>query len=282
MSVSDLRRSRKKPVVTIISAMVCKEGILVAADSRTTNDDLTIRDDAIKIHIVEATGGSAIIAHSGSADIGPRLAEIVEHDATDLVLNDNYRAFAELCQCAAAKLKAEIGKQYPGTTVELQQHFEDYRAELLIAHYFRKTPHIFTMNFALGVATLRKENPVSIGCGAPLAGFLFDSFEVSEMPLIKATAVAVYVLDRVKTYDPRCGGVTRAAFTHWIRRGKNKELLKTHEWGSETISGMQAAVTRIEAKAKNAWREKMDRVILNYIVNDLKSRGVAVDPADAN
>jgi 20S proteasome alpha/beta subunit len=50
------KRKYKSPV-TIISALACKDILLLAGDSRTTNEDGTIRDDVQKITTLEFQDG---------------------------------------------------------------------------------------------------------------------------------------------------------------------------------------------------------------------------------
>lgn len=43
--------------VTIVSAIIGRDGIIMASDSRTTNEDLTIRDDTKKVFPVRLSDG---------------------------------------------------------------------------------------------------------------------------------------------------------------------------------------------------------------------------------
>jgi hypothetical protein len=257
--------------VTIIAAIHCLQGIVIAADSRTTNEDGTIRDDALKLHTLDCENSySAILAHSGNAEVGPRIGEIMKQECLNRPEIKDYRGFAEMAERASAQLKDTIRRQFCGTATELQKHFEDHCTELLIASLYGDKPTVFTLNFSLGFATLRPENPVCIGCGSPIAGFLFDSFNLASMDGITAMCCAMYVVDRVKVFDPRCGGPTRLSLVNKVSRVSN-------EIGWETLNKLQAAVTRGMAGVKAESQKKVDAIFNDVIMAELTSRGVSID-----
>jgi 20S proteasome alpha/beta subunit len=212
-----LSKRKFKPLVTIVSSLVCKNAILMASDSRTTNEDGTVRDDTTKIHIITMADDFTkfVVGQSGHDDLGARAIEILANMARTSSMND-YRAVADLAAKAVSALKDEIWSQFRGTPEELQKHFENHNFDLMLAHYYQDgngttRPLIFTLRFSLGTARLQNKNFVSIGCGSPIADFILDGFNVSELNFSAAMATAIYVVEQVKKFDPRCGGRTQIA-----------------------------------------------------------------------
>ena len=71
-------RSKPKSLVTIVTTIVCQQAIILAADSRTTNADGSVRDDTQKVSVLESSDGiRALVGQSGSAEVGERLVEIL-------------------------------------------------------------------------------------------------------------------------------------------------------------------------------------------------------------
>lgn len=245
------REPKKRSHVTIVSAILCKDAIIMASDSRTTNEDGTVRDDTRKISVVKLMDGSrALVGQSGHADLASRAVEILTGLATQTPMTD-YRTVADLSQDAVAQLKAELRRQFHGSAEELQRHFENHNFDLVIAHYAEVVPHIFTLCFSIGSATLRRTSFVSIGCGSPIADFLLDGFDVSRMEFSAVMATALYVIEEVKTFDPRCGGATILASTHCHWREDDEKLVSSASIiGGAILESLLAVIktARIEAR----------------------------------
>jgi hypothetical protein len=75
--------------MTIAIGAICADAVLVASDSRTTNPDYTIRDNAEKVRLVRLAGPyNATIAHSGDSELGARIFDAFETVAAKTPLND--------------------------------------------------------------------------------------------------------------------------------------------------------------------------------------------------
>lgn len=204
-------RIKLKSPVTIVIGLECIDGILVVCDSRTTDPSGVVHDDAQKLNVIYFNDhNSGIIAESGNDALSSKAVEMIKTLAAGRKLDD-YRSLAECAEEAVANLKDQIRNQYKGSAEELQKHFESYAFELLIAHYWRGKPFIFTLDFVLGFATLKKRKYVSIGCGWQLADFLISPLDVGQFRTGHGMWTAVYAVEQIKKFDARCGGETRSA-----------------------------------------------------------------------
>jgi len=134
------RRKRFKAPVTIIVAIKCVNGIIVASDSRTIDESGRIHDDAQKLHEIEASdGNSAILAEAGNAEQSARAQEILKNYLQAKTLND-YRAITDCAERAMSDLKNFHRQQYKGAAEELQRRFHEYDFSWFLAFYYEKRP----------------------------------------------------------------------------------------------------------------------------------------------
>jgi 20S proteasome alpha/beta subunit len=246
--------------VTVIVGIICKDSIVLASDSRTTTEGeyLYFRDDAAKISMIElaADGGRrprALIAQSGHADLSSRTVEIMERTARDRSLND-YRAVADLAEAAVRELREKAF----GNRCLTSEEAEQFRFQLMIAHSFNGKPHLFTLTFDHGVALwTRGVNLATLGCGGPLAQFLLKPFDLASMETPVATAAAVYAIEAVKSFDPRCGGRTQTGAAFIAPDNSNQASLA--DW--ENLRFFVDEVESLVGAAKDDWTTIMKTVL---------------------
>lgn len=197
--------------MTIVIGIKCASGIVVACDSRTTDPTGLVRDNANKIHVITFQDtNTAIVAEAGNEALSSRTVEMISTIAKERRIID-YRTMASCAEESVAQLKHQIREQYRGTSEELQRHFESYAFELMIAYYHEGRPYLFTLDFVQGLAIKRDRLHHSIGCGSMLADFLLDGIDVVNFGTGEGMWTAVYAVEEVKKFDPRCGGKTRSA-----------------------------------------------------------------------
>jgi 20S proteasome alpha/beta subunit len=251
--------------VTIVTALICKKGIVLASDSRTTNPDGTHRDDTKKISILKfADGNEALVAQAGNADLGERVVEILTSMASTIPLNDR-RAGADAAQDAISELKNQLRLQFKGTAEELQKHLNDYHFELMLVYFFEEVPCIFTLDLVLGQSIPKKYSIYSIGCGSILADFCLKGFEVEKMPFNHAMTTAIYAIEEVKQFDSRCGGETQIGKCEF-KDGRSKALLID----SGMTENLRELIVYDAAKAKAQWQQEIQRLIFRGSETDKK------------
>ena len=244
------RKPRIKAPVTIIIAIKCMQGIVIACDSRTIDPSGYVNDDAHKLHLIEfEDGNAAIIGEAGNAEFSSRAIEMIELAAKQKQVSD-YRSVATCAESAVSELKQKIREQYKGTAEELQKHFENYSFELMIAHYWNNEPYVFTLSFATGIATKKDRDFCAIGCGWILAEFLISRIDVSLFGTAYGMWTAAYAIEEIKKFDSRCGGRTRAAIVK-VGQGISRATVIHDE-------GMQEAIDEAAAfsnESKSEWSE---------------------------
>jgi hypothetical protein len=251
--------------MTVIVGIICKDSIVLASDSRTTTEGehLHFRDDAAKISVIELAAKSgrrpqALIAQSGHADLSSRTVEIMERMAKDTPLN-GYRAVADLAEAAVRELRDQVFGNLPLTSEEaVRQHYDKYGFNLMIVHFFDGKPYLFTVAFEYGVAVWKRGlNLVTLGCGGPLAEFLLKPFDLASMDTPLATTAAVYAIEAVKGFDPRCGGKTQTGAAFIAPDNSNQASLA--DW--ENLRFFVDEVESLVGAAKDDWTRIMKTVL---------------------
>jgi 20S proteasome alpha/beta subunit len=269
-----LQKKKRRSPVTIVLAIVCRNAIIMAGDSRTTKEDGTIRDDTKKIHTVHLSDRFGfLIGQSGNDDLGTQAIETISELAKQATIKD-YRACAELAEKSISLLKQKIRGQFQGTSEELQRHFENHDFDLMLVHYYKEEardgkirmarPFIFTIRFSLGIARPHHKNFVSIGCGSPIADFILDGFTVSDFDFSQAMAAAVYVVEQVKTFDPRCGGRTQIATSEKFFEDKDAAVFSAMLVDEKLVDDFLSAVKEVGAEFR-AHQHRMMKGIMEKV-----------------
>jgi len=251
------RRIRKKPV-TLIVGIICRDGIVVASDSQTTDEWSMARTDATKIYKIDLNDKtSGLVATAGSVDFGLQLVEGIEELAKSKALNGR-RAIADLAEQSNGQIKQKERSQFRRSSKELQRHFEDHRSILLIANYYKRTPCIFTLKSdgLVSPTILKNQLFTSIGNSYAIANYLLKKFDFEKMDMIEGVLASVYVVNEViNSKDSTCdhpiqvGTVSCSMGT--LRNESSARLWKSDwlDYATKEIAA-QEADTREEQKAR--------------------------------
>jgi hypothetical protein len=271
--------------VTIIIGIICKDGILIGSDSRTTYPPSTIRDTAKKVRFVEMQNQTyVIVAHSGDDDLGTRVADRIETLAKPAILTD-WQTVSKIGDKAISDEIHKLKIPFEGPTFkmeEFQSILREFDSTFMIAHFFDDIPYIFTADFYPGRFSRRNQNSYSIGCGSPIANFLLDGFDFLNLGVAEAAPVLVYVIEEVKKFDPRCGGPTKILCSQINKRVKvhyeGKPEIKPHSLiqnrylHDDTIKAYISEVSDLRTTIKGEWTKKLQDIVIKGIKMEFKRR----------
>jgi 20S proteasome alpha/beta subunit len=204
-------KPRKKKPVTLIVGIVCRDAVILAAESETTRGNAKYQGTH-KLHIIPfKSGHRAIIGEAGSAFPAGVCADAVERIAsiTDV---DNEYAIPKAVEAAFREMvKGGHGPKMGSRKCQEFHGQEDNYFQFLIGYYFNGKPHLY--EFSSYYASARKcPRPFAVvGIGGDLAEYLLRPFAVAEMPAKQAMFTAVYVVGEVKNSVAGCGGPTQLA-----------------------------------------------------------------------
>jgi 20S proteasome alpha/beta subunit len=259
-AMNDGESKKTKPRVTIIVGIICKGGIVLAADSRTTLDAGSSRDDTEKVHLIQMRNSRAIIARSGHDHLSGQVIYRLQAKAEGFEPED-WRACSELAESAVNDARSVIRK-LAKTPKQLEKRFTDYPMTFLLGYYYKEQPYLYKLDFLLGLSSPKKREHLCIGCAAPLADFILRDIDTSEMTPEQAMALAIYTVEEVKLNDPRCGGPTRIGISSWYngklattcfatpmpRRTINALMEYSNSARQKWIEGLQAVIDRLTRK----------------------------------
>lgn len=140
VSLAIFRRTPRKPRVTIIAGLICKDAIVLASDGQVTDSPSKL-PDAKKITEVQFLNGKALIAESGSVALSNHAVQICRSKARQTDMQSADDIVAQTLQASVRQVRNEQVALYPKrkyTLEEWQKYFRDENpCELMVAYYFK-------------------------------------------------------------------------------------------------------------------------------------------------
>ncbi len=208
---------RKNPV-TLIVGIICKDAIVLAADSQTTYYPSKILGTN-KISEVKFKNGSALIAEAGFVTYSNEAVDIIQKKAAETEIK-NEETIAGICRDAVFEVRKKQIGLYPRrrySLVEWRDFFRDNQDFFLtVAYYFEDKPYLY--GITLSECSLRKPTFGFIvsGIGEAVGNYILkeehDSsggFEKMDSEL--TTVIAIKVADVAAEYVDGCGRPIMAA-----------------------------------------------------------------------
>jgi 20S proteasome alpha/beta subunit len=248
------RKRKRKAIVTIITGIICNDGIVLASDSQTTFGTQK-QCDTNKINPVQFVNGWALVAESGDAELSQKAVATFQEFASVLNPTSEKEIIFKAEQAVKSVRQQQIAL-YQGQNFSLeewQQEFRDNRPfELMIAFYFNKTPHLYTLSLSTGIAHKINLHYAAIGCGSNLGGYLLAELSTPEMPSYLATPISVYIVESVKKHDAFCGGATKIAQlpnpAWWL--GQGNYIPQPHVFSPVDVAKLVKLVSKMDSKTK--------------------------------
>lgn len=188
--------------MTVVIAIRCQDGLVLAADSQITEGDRGLSYPASKLHPL---GDGAAWGGSGARSVLLDVEGVLEESASAIVESD------------------DVGHELQERMLPiLRHHYENFIAEvpgegeaqtpsayLLAAGYSGDDPWIIEVNPHGMVLRYEEIGFHAIGSGAPMAqqaGSLLAHFRMTDRPVVYGEVAAVRVLDALKLTSPSVGG----------------------------------------------------------------------------
>jgi hypothetical protein len=139
-----------------------------------------------------------------------------------------------------------------------KQALNDQPFVLMLAHFGCFEPSLYLAT-SLGIASKSEPYYATAGSGSSIAECFFAEFLERPSTLPEAVASAIYIIDKVKRYDPSCGGPTKVKI---IGREKNsyaesgkpetRYLGKVYDYPQEDIDNFEREIAVQEISDKGA------------------------------
>jgi len=288
-------RLRKIPV-TLIIGIICREGIVIASDSATTDTSNGVQQNTQKIHPVPfSNGNTVLVANSGSTESSEFAVRHMQEAAKTVALA-GMNAF-EVLEKAIGETKRWMlfqkkspGKSGKATLNELKNIWDQNAYTLMWAYEIEKKKYLygFDWNKEPGMPK-RYKSFGAIGCGDEIAKFLLRDIDCSLMNLAEAATTAIYAVSVAKKLYGACGGPIQVATMispNDIFIDQLKTLLSdpaampkgieypTIKFESQTIiDAVERELVEVEQKRGDEWRAKLQDIITRLAPNFNQASG---------
>jgi len=240
--------------VTTIIGMICKDGLVVASDSKATRGP-TAREEFLKIWDLETGPFKAVITGAGRSAFIAKYRNLLEAVCAERAQRQPIQSVAEFVTIAEETMQnmsrqygterlARLGLMRPGTGEDEQTNVFDILPSLMaVIGIHDDKPHLFFIP-PDGIAE-EQQLFGSTGSGGPFADYLLPKMCRADFQIQEAALLAVHVIDQVKHVDPHSGGPTQLATV--------KKTTVKH-WTKEEIREAEAQAAEIELKTAALWR----------------------------
>jgi hypothetical protein len=227
--------------VTLILGIVCKDAIVLAADSQTTKGAAK-QLGTNKISIVEFQNGKAAVAESGSI-LSNVAIELFQKKAKGKIVEDEL-TIAKTAEAAVREVITGITEHLNPKSSDIdRQDFlrsGDNYFELMIAYYFGNRPCLYILKSAWAVPFRSSSYFATSGIAADLANYILQEHTARDMDKDLATIIAIKTVKDAIDNVEGCGLPIRAALIHKPYRKRTYQLVpkKGKVYGEvETESG---------------------------------------------
>jgi hypothetical protein len=208
-----LRRKRKKLPVTLIVGIVCRDAVVLAADSQTSYGTLKLAGTN-KISRVDFKGGkSVLVAESGMVTLSRQAIDIFSTKAKQTAATSKEGISRLLKESLFEVRLGQIGL-YPKrkyTLEEWKEYFRDKNpVELTTAYFWEDEPCLFTISIDECQVVWAKEYSVS-GVGDYLGHYLLKEYFIPRMDRDLGAAIAIKIAKDAATYVEGCNTPIKAA-----------------------------------------------------------------------
>ena len=219
------RPKRKGNPVTIIIGLICRNSIILAADSQTSYGDSKL-PNARKICTLTFAGeaSKSLIAQAGTAETS---SAVIANAAKLAALRKlgNEDTVREVVQSAIQQERDRLRQHHFNCSAEEFRKIifdEGLDCLLMTACYGERSegPHvpiIDVFDFGSGLVRRQMQWYQAIGIGEVLANYLLQEISATDMDDKLGVAVAVYVVDRVIQHVRDCGEpIQMAVIRPWV------------------------------------------------------------------
>ena len=201
-----------KPV-SLITGIICKDGIVLAADSQTTKGTAK-QLGANKISVVEFQDGKVLVAESGSAALSQRAIQVFQQKAFDRKM-ENAEMVAKVAEEAVREIRTSQTSLHPDC--KLPEDWQDFFSkeinyfELMVAYYFEDEPCLYKFNPLWCIPIRATSYFMTSGIASDLANYILSEHTEPRMKAGFASVIAVKVIEDAADYVEGCGRPARVA-----------------------------------------------------------------------
>lgn len=200
--------------MTISIGFVCKNSIVLAADSQTSYTGSTHKSNqADKLVEFAFFDGYAVSVMAGGIEYFEMFRELMEIISAKTRIRTE-RTIPDTVEEAISGLKSKLRKlslPEQRNRDRMDRIFEANDFEMLVGFFFEGMPKLYYANFEIGRARKVNDDYKMIGAPLVLVDYLMDGVEPWKMTNNEGLALAACLIEVAKDHDSSCGGMTRMA-----------------------------------------------------------------------
>jgi 20S proteasome alpha/beta subunit len=273
--------------VTLIIGIICKDAIVLAADSQTTKG--TVKQSGTnKISEIKFTNGNALVAEAGSASLSNRVVELFKRDAvvTDIVDDST---ISKLLQKCLREVRHDLTSLHAGniSPKEQQEYFLDENNcfELMLAYYQGSKPRIYKFNPLWCIPSPAITYFETSGIASELANYILREHTAPGMDSKFASVIAIKVVKDAIDYVEGCGPPIRLATVHKpyrykpIKRdGAGKKVYgdicvqssRVAVCPSNVVEEIASIISKVEEETKSTRNNKIHKALKDQTESTVK------------
>ena len=242
---------KKKKAITLIVGAVCKDAIVLGAESETTRDYAKYHGTK-KISIVDFQNGSVMVGEAGIQHLSVAVVDGFSKIARDTTI-ENEESIIKALEKSFREISSRTIAPRSGTkTCQNFYRQEINYFEITLAFYYDGKPYIYILNPVFGIAVKCRERFSRSGIGKDLAEYLLKDVSFEGMDARSATIEIAHVVREVKTSVSGCGGNTEIAL---VSDGNKPEKLN-----QPALNDMEEKILFLSKKRRSERRKSVEEL----------------------
>jgi len=197
--------------MTLIVGIVCRDTVVLGAESETTRGPAKYQGTD-KLHLIGFKGGGyAVVGESGSDHPAGVCIDALNRVAPLTPVHDEYTIPTAVETAFREAVKRGHGPKMGTRKCQEFHGQEDNFFQLLIGYYFKGIPFLYEFNSYFATARKCSRAFAANGVGRDLAEYILGPLDVAQMCCNEAVFSIIYAAGEVKTSVSGCGGPTQIA-----------------------------------------------------------------------
>ncbi|MHB8523901.1 MAG: Ntn hydrolase family protein [Limisphaerales bacterium] len=251
--------------MTLLAGIICKDGVVMAADSQTTIGSRK-QTGTEKITVVNCGGNPVLIAVAGSVVPSSRAVTIFQSKTARMTVTNEESIANAVTESVREVRKDQMDLGTNGwTSLDAQSFFEkeiNY-FELLFAYYFKGEPFLYSVN-ALWCLPVKATKFFEVcGTGSDLASYILGEEAMSGMEIDLACAMAIYTVGKVNKHNLYCSGDMRVGvltpFPRNLFPSTDPLFPSAWIWQSEDVTEVAEIIRGLDKDNQEDRRKELSR-----------------------
>jgi proteasome beta subunit len=254
--------------MTVLTGIICKDGIVMGADTLWTEFPSGTKSFGDKLISVEFSGDHVLIGQAGVRPLANRVVRILQSNAIGIRIKEA-KDVEDAIEASVREMKGKMDDSQ-------RQSAEDQETLLLAAFYVKGQPCLRSFRVTgHGAGDRPSKFFEACGAGAPIAHYILSELAVPKAEAEVGAVQTIYAILKAKQHNAWCGGETTIKTLLPVPQNVNGFTFTV----GAVIESMQEVVNKTERhlavadeKAKESRNKKMTQAIKRVVANEWMKR----------